>query len=281
MKSSSFRRWGVAAWTVAALGIATSVLYADHSWGNFHWFRTANPLALKIGDNVTAAWDPYLTDANDDWNESGVLENLIVAGSGVDPKKCSPTNGRVEICNASYGGRGWLGVASIWASGDHIVQATVKMNDFYFDSPLYPYNTALWRQSVMCQEIGHIFGLDHQDEDFNNDTLYTCMDYQDPPFPSPNTHDFDQLTSIYTHLDTTGGGGGSGGGGGKGKSGGSGLPPGFTGLDVSGPGQWGRQVAISRNGLEEVFEADFGGGNRIITFVRWVSPEERARGLQQ
>ena len=82
----------------------------------------------------------------------------------------------------------------------------------------------------------------------------------------PNTHDYEQLEAIYSHLDAPTGGGG---GGGKGKSGiGGGLPPGFTGLQLEGPGQWGRQVASLHNGDEEVYEADFGGGNRIITFVR-------------
>ncbi len=33
----------------------------------------------------------------------------------------------------------------------------------------------------MCQEIGHDFGLDHQDENFNNPNLGTCMDYTNDP----------------------------------------------------------------------------------------------------
>lgn len=26
-----------------------------HAWGTYHWARTANPFALKLGDNVTSA----------------------------------------------------------------------------------------------------------------------------------------------------------------------------------------------------------------------------------
>ena len=56
----------------------------------------------------------------------------------------------------------------------------------------------------MCQEIGHTFGLDHQDE--SGADLHTCMDYADNPDADnthPNTHDYEQLASIYAHLDPT------------------------------------------------------------------------------
>jgi hypothetical protein len=38
-----------------------------------------------------------------------------------------------------------------------------------------------WRQMVNCQEIRHTFGLEHQDEDFYNANLNTCMDYTTDP----------------------------------------------------------------------------------------------------
>ena len=39
-----------------------------HAWGNYHWARPANPFALKLGDNVTSAWDAYLQGAFSDWS---------------------------------------------------------------------------------------------------------------------------------------------------------------------------------------------------------------------
>src|SRR5262249_4362845 len=59
-------------------------------------------------------------------------------------------------------------------------------------------------------------GLDHQDTNFNNTNLGTCMDYTNVPDgpPSnlqPNAHDWEELDIIYAHLDgTSGGGGGTG-----------------------------------------------------------------------
>lgn len=194
---------GIAA-VVAVVGFA-AVASASHSWGSYHWARTANPFTLKLGDNVGSVWDGHLGVASADWSISSVLDTTIVTGS-TKPKTCRATNGRVEVCNASYGRNGWLGIAQIWVAGAHITQGVVKLNDTYFGRA--PYNTSPWRRMVMCQEIGHTFGLDHQDENFDNPNLGTCMDYtSDPDGPlsneHPNAHDYEQLETIYAHLDDT------------------------------------------------------------------------------
>ena len=48
-------------------GAFFSVAYANHSWGSYHWARTANPFELALGDNVSSAWDKYLATASSDW----------------------------------------------------------------------------------------------------------------------------------------------------------------------------------------------------------------------
>lgn len=191
-----------------ALGLFAAGLpaAASHSWGNYHWARTSNPFTLKLGDNVTSAWDAYLVEARNDWNPSSVLDLTIVAGQAGNVKTCKTTAGRVEVCNAKYGFNGWLGVAGISVSGGHITAAYVKLNDSYFNQSTY--NKPEWRRLVMCQEVAHAFGLDHQDENFNNTNLGTCMDYTNTPLgpPSnehPNAHDFDQIETIYAHTDST------------------------------------------------------------------------------
>jgi hypothetical protein len=178
---------------------------ADHSWNGYHWARTANPFTVKLGDNVSSAWDSPLRGAASDWSADTAgnpLNASVVAGS-TTPKKCQATIGRVEVCNAAYGQRRWLGVATISvSSGGHITQGTAKMNDTYFNTAYY--NTPTWRASVMCQEVGHTFGLDHQDE--SGADFHTCMDYADNPDADnthPNRHDYEELASIYAHLDST------------------------------------------------------------------------------
>ncbi len=107
-----------------ALFAFSSTAEATHSWGSYHWARTANPFTLKLGDNVTSTWDSYMSTTSTDWTKSSVLDTTIVAG-GTNPKNCRPTSGRVEVCNASYGNNGWLGVAQIWVSNNHITQNTL------------------------------------------------------------------------------------------------------------------------------------------------------------
>jgi hypothetical protein len=245
---------------------------ADHNWGKYHWPRTTNPVALDVGTNLSSNWSSHLTGAISDWNQSSVLNLRVVSGES-DPSSCPPTFGRIEVCNANSGNTGWLGIAQIWTSrGSHIVQATSRMNDYYFNQQQY--NTSAWRQLVMCQEIAHDFGLDHQDENFYNANLGTCMDYTaDPDGPPsnehPNQHDYDQLEAIYSHLDT---GGGGGGGGGRGRMGGPPdhifpLPPQANDAVSDDPRHWG--LLVRSSGLAALFERDFGNGNRVFTFVIW------------
>lgn len=227
---------------------------ASHSWGGYHWARTSNPFTLKVGDNVNSAWDAYLNTTISDWSKSTVLDLTKVAG-GTRPKNCRPTGGRVEVCNATYGNTGWLGVAQIWLSGGHIAQGIVKNNDTYFNTATY--NTPAWRNLVMCQEVGHTLGLDHQDEDFNNANLGTCMDYTNNPGTNqhPNQHDYDMLEQIYSHTDssTTIGA----------------TPAGFANADAHAIENWGEKV--SDNGKTAIFVRDFGDDNLIVTFVIWVT----------
>lgn len=194
---------------LVAAAVATPA-YADHSWGTYHWARTANPFTLKLGDVVTPAWDAYLVEAKNDWSASTVLD-LTIVPSIANPKTCKATTGRIEVCNAKYGNNGWLGLASIWADANgHITKGTAKLNDTYYNTATY--NTPAWRRLVMCQEVAHAFGLGHQDEGFTAPNLGTCMDYTNDPDgggaygPSnehPNAHDFDQLVTIYGgHTDT-------------------------------------------------------------------------------
>lgn len=254
-----------------AISVALSAsVDADHAWGSYHWARTANPFTLKTGDNVSSTWDAYLDEAIADWNRSGTLQLAEVTG-GANPRNCRPTAGRIEACSAGYGKTGWLGVAQIWVNGSHITQATTKLNDTYFNTATY--NKPEWRRLVTCQEVAHDFGLDHQDEIFDNANLGSCMDYTNNPLgpPSnehPNNHDYDQINISYAHTDST-------------TTVGSALPkdmpPAMGQLDFDGPGQWGRLVRSSADGRVQTFEADFGRGHKVITHVVWADPDRDGR----
>lgn len=252
----------------AALAAVPSLAFANHSWGNYHWARTSNPFNLKLGDNVSGTWNAVLATASADWSLSAVLDTTTIDPGGAlsNVRRCRPTAGRVEVCNTTYGNNGWLGVAQIWLSGYHITQGTVKVNDTYFNTATY--NTTEWRNLVMCQEVGHTLGLDHQDETFTNPNLNTCMDYTNIPFSNqhPNQHDYDQLVSIYGHLDSTTTV--------KQTTQGGKMPPAMADIDFSGRAQWGKLIHSSHGRWKELYELDFGGGHKVLTFVIWAADEE-------
>ena len=233
------KRLAVLAAAVMGLTLAGTAL-ATHSWGGYHWARTSNPFTLKLGNNLSSGWKPYLVTTSSDWSASTVLDTTIVAGSS-SRKRCSAVSGRVEVCNGTYGNNGWLGLAQIWLSGGHISQGTVKVNDTYFNLPQY--NNSAEKNHVMCQEVGHTFGLDHQSE--SGATLGTCMDYSsDPSSQHPNAHDYEELEIIYAHLDST---------------------TTVSAAAASGPGKGKAQKV-----RDDLWVEDLGNGVKRFTFVTWV-----------
>lgn len=206
-------------------------------------------------------------------------------------RRCKPSSGRIEVCNDKYGKNGWLGIAQIWISGDHIMQGIVKVNDTYFSTSKY--NTDAWKNLVMCQEVGHTVGLGHVDEDMNNTPLGTCMDYSSDPNPNqhPNNHDYEMLESIYGHLDgsntwkhyvilspSSDGGGSRGGLWKSWQRPNSAAASDFLEidpLDLSKPEQWGEIVKRATDGRSSLHERiiNKGKGEKIVTFVVWADGE--------
>ncbi len=214
MTCLSPRRLLVCASGMIALGVLVNVASATHSWGGYHWARTTPQFTLKLGNNVSSGWQTYLSSASSDWNSptlfgaaSTPLLTAVVAGS-TSGRRCTMLAGTTQVCNYTYGNNGWLGLASIYITGGvHITQGSAKMNDTYFNTATY--NNPNEKRHVMCQEVAHTFGLDHQST--NGSSLNTCMDYFSNTGSNagstlstrPNKHDFDELSIIYGHLDTT------------------------------------------------------------------------------
>lgn len=225
---------------------------ADNAWGNYHWGRTSNPFTVQVVNSMTSDWDDNLSTAVSDWNASSVMNVVQVAGSddARTRQRCRPVKGQVRSCNYTYGINGWLGLAQIWVRGSHITQGTAKMNDSYLASGYTETN----RQHVICQEIGHDWGLDHQDE--SGADLNTCMDYDDALGNAhPNAHDYEQLEIIYAHLDSSSTVGAA--------------PAGFETVDVHAQENWGQLVRTSADGRSSLYVRNFGRGNQIFTFVFW------------
>jgi len=249
-----------------------AVTHANNSWGGYHWARTTPQFTLKLGDNMTtAAWKGHLAQTSSDWNSgnSPVL-TAIVAGSA--NRRCSMVAGTTQVCNGKYGNNGWLGLASINITGGvHITQGTAKMNDTYFNTATY--NNPNEKLHVVCQEVAHTFGLDHQSTDGSSQN--TCMDYfsntganaTSTLSTKPNAHDFEQLGLIYAHLDSTTTVAAIAAAAIAGASRGAG---GVADVDVTDdPSSWGHLVSQSASGRSSTYARNNWDGSQTVTHVYW------------
>jgi len=208
----------------ALLPLTASPALAATQWGSYQWQMGSSNTKISVpvdwshnsstdtGPNNTGPWTTYVDKAMTDWSvptsdDSSVswskwpVEMYVFSSNQVNPRKCPPQTGHVQVCNYSYGYNGWLGVAQIWTSGNFIVQGSVKLNDSYFNSSTY--DTEGWKLMVVCQEVGHTIGLSHDDETFSDTNYGTCMDYTSDPTATGYYHDYQ---SGVTNLDevTTG-----------------------------------------------------------------------------
>ena len=247
--------------------VLTAPSIAEHSWADYHWARTTSSFDLVVINSTTSEWDGFVAQAIADWSYSEML-NMVEDPSGSTNKRvrrqCKGQQGNIRICNLDYGQTGWLGIAGISVDANgHITTGYTKLNDTYFSQPFYDES---WMQSVTCQELGHNIGLGHQDEDFNNVSLFSCMDYQNPPYPFPNAHDYEQLELMYGHLDSYDSyndGGDSGGNNGCNAPPGKGCNKAGANNDVG----WG--MSLGRRGNAETFIRIDKDGTRHLTHVTW------------
>lgn len=276
---------------VTAVLLTTAIpAYATHGWSSYHWPRSCStcPANLTVYDSTlttNTGWPTHLNRAvfgdaanpnttdRRGWNDSAVLTLTLSAASTTTTTRstCPAVTGAVRVCNYTYGSTGWLGLAQIntvSGSTSHIAWGTAKMNDSYFNTS-YP-NTE--KRHVMCQEVGHDFGLGHTSE--NGSSQNTCMDYYsntsstDWTSTGPNQHDFDQLNTQH-HFT------------------GSVRPPlaievplAFDSRelgDMNDESQWGEAIEFDGQGRGVIYERHLGTdreGNEhaILTHVYWADP---------
>ena len=260
--------------------IAAMPASATHSWGGYHWAGNGSDITIKVNKAITSQWATSVNAAIADWNSSNELTLINQnAPAGTNAKKCSPIAGQILVCNSAYGNRGWLGIASIWTDGNgRIVQGTTKLNDSYYGSGS-SYNTPGFRALVACQEVGHDFGLAHQNENFTNLNVGSCMDYTNNPDGGgtngtlsnrrPNAHDYDQLATIYASADSY-------------NSGTTAVTTNFGVRQVGqaaskahtegsgdSPAEWGDAVHHDGEGRPDQFVRRYSDGTQMITHVLW------------
>lgn len=182
--------------TLAVLAVSDSSP-AAHRWMRWHWARARNPFTLGYTARMTGPWSSLVAPVMNRWDTVHKLRpgtrDIVNWVAGND----------FVIEARNYGPNGWFGLASLRADfiTGHIVRGRVQLNDFYFKGQ---YDNDVARRHVLCQEVGHILGLDHNEipEVFGA----SCMDDRNSTlnrkeFRFPNHHDAAALTGIYQHRD--------------------------------------------------------------------------------
>lgn len=191
---------------VGSLTVLAAPAHAVHAWVNYHWPRSANPFTLTYSTSVSSTWTDLVTKVVGEWDD--VTQYRAGAFDVVNLSKVS-SGAKLTIESGNFGNNGWFGIATIRVNilTGHISSGSVKVNDFYFTGT---YGNDVARDHVLCQEVGHTLGLDH-----NRLALLfgrSCMNddnstLNDPTYRTPNSHDAQQLNTIYTHADAGGSGG--------------------------------------------------------------------------
>ncbi len=173
----------------------TAVASADHSWNGYHW--GSDNLSPSVKDKTSSPLY-NVTAGVDEWT------NL---GTPISPQLTDGKKGNITVSEGSS--TFWLGLARVFVEEGHITKGEVKLNTRLLGS----YGAAA-ADHVLCQELGHVLGLDH-----NRTEGDTCMNDQATlgSVTSPNAHDAEMLTTVYNHTDQVSSGGpGNGKGNGKG-----------------------------------------------------------------
>jgi len=160
------------------------------SWANNRWYcwkyLDANVSFYNGASNVGSKLykDYYEEEARTDSNAWDPYTEINLTPSG---------EGSTDHCNCysgAYGINNWLGLAEIASySGCTILRGNCYLNRSYLDSSSY---SATNVKHVACQEVGHLWGLDHQ-----RGKKTTCMNDLILNKPFPNSHDQSMVNSIY------------------------------------------------------------------------------------
>jgi hypothetical protein len=204
---------------VAMLLLSAATALANNTWNGYHWADEPHngSITLTVVNDLTA-YGPEYAAALDDWDSSNGPLTWGPEDPAARPAACDndasetagiEIKGEIHVCNKEYSKNGWLGLARIWLAPDgHIEAGVALMNDSYLLETGSVYNDSNAWQHVLCQEIGHTIGLDHQASPKKQSCMNDRWGLTNPSFVGPNQHDYDTLNEIYGSGSADDGGGG-------------------------------------------------------------------------
>jgi hypothetical protein len=197
-RSRRARRVVAAAFLIAATLAGQGVGLADNTVsGNRHWSDGDNPRGyVMISDFTPSAWP--VVAASNEW---GTEPNLDVF---YDFEGCGGMNHCVDVRDVNMqpnctGAGGSGGYAILLPTSGHLSgdDSKVRVNN---DCEGGQYDNRD-RRALLCEELGHIMGLDHAASNLNNETCMASGAITQL-HEHPRDHDFNMLHNVvYDHND--------------------------------------------------------------------------------
>lgn len=176
----------IAAALASILVAPTPPAHAAAASAGYHWYNTTNgEVTVKFLSKVESIWDRGVSHAAKVWTESDKV-NATVVDKAPD-SSCGLARGKVNICSGHYSG-GWAGLTEVtYTVSGHVLTARMRLND---STP----STA--RIAVACHEMGHAFGLAHNDP---GDTTSCMTPTVTSAQKNPDNSNYNKLDQIYQH----------------------------------------------------------------------------------
>ena len=144
-----------------------------HQWGSWHWNRYGSSVTINAYN--TASYRSEASSAINDWSNNTILY-VPQVGSHSD----------IHVFDGNYGATGYGGLAEIISySGNHITHGHARVNYYYSMDSGY-------KRGVFCQEVGHLFGLDH-----SNTGSCMGLGYWAGNGYTTNAHDHSDIYNMY------------------------------------------------------------------------------------
>jgi len=125
------------------LTVMAPTAHACNSWNGYHW--ASDKLQPTVKDSTSSPlYDVPAGVA--EWADLGTL---------IQPQMSNAKKANIKV-SEGYSVF-WLGIATITIDGGHITKGDVKLNTKLLEG----YGSAA-ADHVLCQEVGHVLGLDHQ-----------------------------------------------------------------------------------------------------------------------
>lgn len=149
-----------------------------HNWGC--WIQPDR----TVRSYNTAFYSSQAAAAINEWSADTIL-NLPAMSSHTD----------ISVFDGNYGATGWAGLASIESrSGCTILHGHARVNRYYTGS-----YTSNGIRGIFCQEVGHLFGLDHSNDGgcmgggyfYSINTYYTVI-----------SHNITDIATKYANVPT-------------------------------------------------------------------------------